>query len=51
MAAEEPFKASIGTFTRRDAGSEDGQLTWLKDAANRFVTLFRPRLAQWNSER
>ena len=35
--------------TRPLAGmSEDEQLAWARDAANRFVTLMRPRLAQWS---
>lgn len=49
VRAEQPFEADLGVSRLRSAfADEDQQLLWLKDAANRFITMIRPRLSQFS---
>jgi len=47
IQSEEPFKAEVSVTTSKAEMSEDQQLAWLSDTANRLVTLLRPKLSGW----
>lgn len=47
VQSEEPFKAELSVTTSKAEMSEDQQLAWLCDTANRLVTLLRPKLSAW----
>lgn len=46
----EPFKAEFAVVRNRTGLSDEEQLTWLWETANRMVTLLRPLLSSWQSE-
>lgn len=47
VQSEEPFKAEVSVTTSKAEMSEEQQLVWLSDTANRLVTLLRPKLSTW----
>jgi hypothetical protein len=46
----EPFKAELAVVRNRSGLSDEEQLAWLWETANRMVTLLRPLLSSWQSE-
>ncbi|KQY11199.1 hypothetical protein [Rhizobium sp. Root482] len=51
IQTEEPFKAELGVTTPMTDRTEEQQLGWLAETANRMVTLLRPKLSAWNALR
>lgn len=50
ITSTEPLKGDLVVRCPTEHLSEDEQLAWLLDHANRMVTLLRPRLSTWRGE-